>query len=162
MSSYWDHTSKHAIVANELFERLVPPYGNASTAFGEAIRAAHQLVYEHNNNGWGNNVTGAVKYLEMYFNRHGQRDMADMLQDLEEVAIDGLVDYVPSDDWNDSEDESDDEYDTTQFQPSDDQEREFNKIIEKAMDTLIHMIHENPTLESEPAFEDMDTLSFDR
>lgn len=153
MSSYWDNTSKYAIVANELFERLVPPYGNASTAFGEALRAAHQLVYEDNNNGWGNNVTGAVKYLEMYFNRHGRRDMADMLQNLEEVAIDGLVNYEPYD----TEDE-----DTTQFQPSDDQERKFNVIIEKAMDTLIEMIRDNPGLESESAFEDMDNLFFER
>ena len=47
-----------------LFEELVPGMGKCDTVAGELIRAICKLRYEMYNNGFGNNVSGALCYIE--------------------------------------------------------------------------------------------------
>lgn len=49
--SYWDGSGVYQEEYNELYEKMVPARGNASTLNGELIRAVSRLAYEYCNNG---------------------------------------------------------------------------------------------------------------
>jgi hypothetical protein len=48
----------------ELFERFVPPSGKCDTLNGEMVRAIGRIRYDYLNNGFGNNWTGALNFLD--------------------------------------------------------------------------------------------------
>lgn len=48
---------------NKLFETHVPQIGSCDTVGGELLRAAAKIYYECYNNGFGNNVSGALNFL---------------------------------------------------------------------------------------------------
>lgn len=48
----------------ELFDKYVPSMGKSDILAGELIRAVCKLRYEMYNNGFGNNVSGALNFLD--------------------------------------------------------------------------------------------------
>lgn len=61
-TSYWNDKGTHQAEADRL-QKLMPSSGNCETVAGELIRAATRLYYDFNNNGMGNNTSGAVNFL---------------------------------------------------------------------------------------------------
>jgi hypothetical protein len=51
---------------NELFAKLVPAEGKCETLEGEILRAASRISYDYTNNGFGNNWSGALNFLDRY------------------------------------------------------------------------------------------------
>lgn len=49
--TYWDKEGAYTNELKELYDKLVPSYGNAPTVHGELVRAISQLGYEYYNNG---------------------------------------------------------------------------------------------------------------
>ena len=60
--SYWNNSGKYQREAEKL-DKLVPDYGPAETAKGELWRAARNIYYDFNNNGFGNNWSGPADLL---------------------------------------------------------------------------------------------------
>ena len=71
VSLYWSGEGRYQEEYDALFDELVPRTGKCDTIAGEAMRAASRLVYECNNNGWGNDVSGAYFYLCDFFDTYG-------------------------------------------------------------------------------------------
>jgi len=67
MGRYWDHEGPQQAEYVKLHEELVPPSGPAETLEGECLRAAGKLHHEFFNNGGGNNVSGALVFLQQNF-----------------------------------------------------------------------------------------------
>lgn len=63
MGRYWDSEGPNQETHDRLVGKLVPLCGNAGTLEGEFLRAADKLTYEFYNNGGGNNVSGALRFL---------------------------------------------------------------------------------------------------
>lgn len=59
---YWSHNGKHQAESERLAE-LMPMSGKCDTIAGELVRAYSKLYYDFNNNGMGNNTSGAVNFL---------------------------------------------------------------------------------------------------
>lgn len=49
--SYWNNEGAYEKEANELYNELVPPMGEAETVNGELVRIVNRLYYEYCNNG---------------------------------------------------------------------------------------------------------------
>lgn len=62
----------------ELFSKLVPDTGKCETLEGEMIRASNKICYEMDNNGFGNDVSGAWNFLFKF---------KDLLNISEELSI---------------------------------------------------------------------------
>lgn len=67
MSKYWSNEGERQAEFTALTEELMPAVGAAATFGGEVIRAVNRLYYEAFNNGWGNNVSGALNFLREFF-----------------------------------------------------------------------------------------------
>lgn len=65
MDSYWNNKGKYQKEFESLFEHLVPVADNCETLGGELIRSANRLCYDFYNNGFGNNTSGALNFLNM-------------------------------------------------------------------------------------------------
>ena len=63
--SYYNENGKHQAEYDRLW-KLVPDAGQADTVAGEIIRSAGKISYEHYNNGFCNNVSGALNFLQKY------------------------------------------------------------------------------------------------
>jgi len=63
MGRYWDNEGPHQETYDRLSGKLVPLCGNSGTLEGEFLRAAGKLCHEFYNNGGGNNVSGALRFL---------------------------------------------------------------------------------------------------
>ena len=48
------------------WEKRVPPSGGCATLKGEIMRAAGRIHYDYYNNGFGNNWSGALNFLEAH------------------------------------------------------------------------------------------------
>ena len=59
---YWNNTGKYEEESNRLNE-LMPLAGNCETVAGELVRAYSKVYYDFNNNGMGNNTSGAINFL---------------------------------------------------------------------------------------------------
>lgn len=64
MSKYWDGNGKYQAKQDELYDRLVPAVGKSHCMAGELLRAANRVYYDAYNNGFGNNTSGAAKFLQ--------------------------------------------------------------------------------------------------
>lgn len=62
-ASYWNNNGAYQKEGDELYEKLVPPTGAATTLHGELIRGINRLFYEYCNNGNCNAVD--VNYLDV-------------------------------------------------------------------------------------------------
>jgi hypothetical protein len=90
MTTYWQQQGKYQDNLDAAFNELVPDSGMCDSAYGEAVRAISALIYEWGNNGLGgNDLSGAVRYLGIYFRRHAKDTMSDKIFELEEVFEDG-------------------------------------------------------------------------
>lgn len=67
MGRYWDHEGPHQEDYDRLQRELVQAFGETDTLEGECLRAAGKLEYEFYNNGGGNNVSGALLFLQKHF-----------------------------------------------------------------------------------------------
>lgn len=61
--SYWRETGKYQTQYNELWDKLVPLLGSSPYVEGETLRAVTKITWDYNNNGFGNNWTGAFNWL---------------------------------------------------------------------------------------------------
>jgi len=66
---YWENKGKFQKELNELTEQLIPPAGECATHGGEILRAAIRLYYDAFNNGFCNNTSGAINFLNLYLNK---------------------------------------------------------------------------------------------
>ena len=55
-ASYWNNNGAYQKEGEELYEKLVPPTGAATTLHGELIRGINRLFYEYCNNGNSNAI----------------------------------------------------------------------------------------------------------
>ena len=60
--TYWNHQGKFQTAYDELVN-LMPASGKCDTVAGELIRSVSRIGYQFYNNGFGNNVSGAVNFL---------------------------------------------------------------------------------------------------
>lgn len=61
---YWNQAGKYQDEYNQLFTSLVPSMGECETVGGEVIRAVSKIYYDAFNNGFCNNTSGPLNYLE--------------------------------------------------------------------------------------------------
>lgn len=61
MAKYYDEAAYELAYA-----ALVPDSGKAETLEGELLRAASRIAHDYTNNGFGNNWSGALKFLSMH------------------------------------------------------------------------------------------------
>jgi hypothetical protein len=67
--NFWDHTHPLSEAYDRLNKELIPASGNCDSLQGELLRAASHIGYDWYNNGWGcNNWSGAVIFLQRFFN----------------------------------------------------------------------------------------------
>ena len=66
MGTYWEGTGRLQVQYEALMANLVPGEGDSETLEGEMLSAAGRLHYEFHNNGGGNNVSGALLFLNKY------------------------------------------------------------------------------------------------
>jgi hypothetical protein len=66
MSKYWNNQGRYNQEFNALYEQLVPMSGACATQAGELIRAVNRIYYDAFNNGFVNNTSGAVNFLQQY------------------------------------------------------------------------------------------------
>ena len=64
--SYWNHCGAYEKEYNELFEKLVPSSGDASTVHGELLRCISKVYYDFFNNGNCNAVETKSHYETEY------------------------------------------------------------------------------------------------
>jgi hypothetical protein len=63
---FWDRTHPRNHAWESQWEALVPDSGRCGTMEGELMRAASRIHYDFYNNGFGNNWSGALNYLDRY------------------------------------------------------------------------------------------------
>lgn len=63
---YWNDPNTNNY--NKYWDELVPGSGKSETVEGELLRAATRIYYDYYNNGFGNNWSGALNYLNKYLN----------------------------------------------------------------------------------------------
>lgn len=80
--SFWSNNHPLQARADVLFEQLIPDSGDCETIEGEILRAAARLNYDGFNNGFGNNLSGAVKFLNEYFFHPDMASIASWLTDV--------------------------------------------------------------------------------
>jgi hypothetical protein len=61
MTKLYDETHYHF-----LYDQLVPNEGRADTLEGELLRAISRIHYDYLNNGFGNNWSGAWRFIDRY------------------------------------------------------------------------------------------------
>lgn len=61
---YWGSSTPDQKTLAELFKKLVKPQGMSDTVEGELLRAINKIYYDYYNNGFGNNWSGALRYLD--------------------------------------------------------------------------------------------------
>jgi hypothetical protein len=66
VSKYWNNQGQYQGEFDQLTNTLMPAMGAAETVAGELVRAANRIYYDAFNNGFCNNTSGALKYLERY------------------------------------------------------------------------------------------------
>lgn len=66
--AYWNHSGRYQKEYEELSGKLVPAAGMCETVEGELLRAISKIYYDYFNNGFGNNWSGAWKFLENFSN----------------------------------------------------------------------------------------------
>lgn len=66
MDGYWNGKGVHQADYDRLFNELVPSSGASETREGELLRAVSKIGYDCTNNGFGNNWSGALRFLELY------------------------------------------------------------------------------------------------
>lgn len=64
--TFWNHDHPRYAEAAAAQEQLVPSSGPAGTVEGELLRAVAQITHDFYNNGFGNNWSGALAYLDAY------------------------------------------------------------------------------------------------
>ncbi len=64
--NFWNKTHELSKVADELFTRFVPAEGQTEYSETEVFRAALKLHHDYYNNGFGNNMSQAIAYIEEY------------------------------------------------------------------------------------------------
>lgn len=63
-NTYWNGKGKYSKEYNEMFDKLVPSRGDATTQIGQVLRACSNLYYEYYNNGNCN------VFVEVFVERH--------------------------------------------------------------------------------------------
>lgn len=66
-ANFWNNKHPLTPTYDRLYAKLVPEEGKCETLEGELIRAASRIHHDYYNNGFGNNWSGAYKYLDNYF-----------------------------------------------------------------------------------------------
>jgi hypothetical protein len=67
MPSFWNNDHPLTPMAEELAKRFIPSMGKTKFVESELLRAAMRIHYDHYNNGFGNNMSQAVTYIERYY-----------------------------------------------------------------------------------------------
>lgn len=102
---YWGSDAPHQKEYSELFKKLVKPSGPSDTVEGELLRAANKIYYDYYNNGFGNNWSGALNFLEHQARFDVKKEFAalqeystgkvfDGNESAIEAVLDSLVDKV--------------------------------------------------------------------
>lgn len=74
--SYWNNNGPFQEDYVRLYEALVPDMDNCNTVQGESLRAITKITYDYNNNGFGNNWSGAYNWLK----EHGFLNYTEQLE----------------------------------------------------------------------------------
>lgn len=82
IATFWNEKHPLSKQANALYSQMVPMSGNSTSLQGELLRASSRISYDWFNNGWGNNWSGAVKFLENNFIKLPNQPEADIIKEL--------------------------------------------------------------------------------
>lgn len=109
-NTYWNNNGKLQKEYERLHDKYVPPFGAADTLIGEAIRASSRIYHDAYNNGFGNNTSGAWKFLHKYIRplikdenfeaaldhlkERVNHSWEEFIPNLTEVALETLADSV--------------------------------------------------------------------
>jgi hypothetical protein len=77
---FWNNTHPRNEESNTAYGELVPAMGKCETLEGELLRASSKIYYDFFNNGFGNNWSGPLNYLDKHMS-------------LDKQTYDGLVFY---------------------------------------------------------------------
>lgn len=66
IKSYWIGTGKYQDLYNDFYDYFVPTEGESNDKYGELLRSISRITYDYYNNGWGNDVSDFVDYLETH------------------------------------------------------------------------------------------------
>ena len=65
--SFWANNHPLSPLAQELSDAMIPASGPTRFVESEVLRAVMRLHYDYFNNGFGNNMSQAVAYIEFYY-----------------------------------------------------------------------------------------------
>lgn len=99
---YWHNTPDEF---TQYWDQLIPSEGSAKTVEGELLRAANKIYYDYYNNGFGNNWSGALKFIQQHLGNipgmntvapfaAGRMPRGDEQEKKIEVALDQIMDQV--------------------------------------------------------------------
>jgi hypothetical protein len=110
MNTYWNHSGKYQALSDKLMDELVPSQGKADTFGGELLRASGRIYYDAYNNGFLNNTSGALnflqewcpcpnlmealRHLESKVNTGGYSDITSTTEKVLEDMVDFVVSWV--------------------------------------------------------------------
>lgn len=66
IQNFWDRTHPLTPLVDRLEEKFIPPDGATKFVESELLRASSRLHYDYYNNGFGNNMSQAIAYIEKY------------------------------------------------------------------------------------------------
>ena len=66
MSKYWNQEGQYQAEFNQLSDELMPRSGKADSLAGEIIRSVNRLYYDAFNNGFCNNTSGAINFVDKH------------------------------------------------------------------------------------------------
>lgn len=95
-SQFWEHSHTLSDKNSELYEKLVPPSGQADTMHGELLRMINRFVYDVFNNGLCNDKLPEIVFVIESFDKFSDflndKDAAEkLLSDFKEILLYGGI-----------------------------------------------------------------------
>jgi len=66
-ATFYNSKNPMSAAYERLYAKLVPQCGKCDTVEGELLRASSRIYHDYYNNGFGNNWSGALNYLDQHF-----------------------------------------------------------------------------------------------
>ncbi|HEC86934.1 MAG TPA: hypothetical protein ENI49_03585 [Thermoplasmatales archaeon] len=100
--TYWESNGKYQKEYDKLYKKLVPDSGKAKTTDGELLRCMTRIYYEAYNNGWCNDKTYEIEYINSYrWDAHLDINVYEKMPFNElEKAMNIVIEFLLKDDKN--------------------------------------------------------------
>ncbi len=92
---FWNQTQPLTPLKEALWEKFMPASGATEYVEAESMRAMNRLIHDCYNNGWGNEMSHALAYLEKYHFPVATPEFKRHYPDVKEAAMEPWQDARP-------------------------------------------------------------------